>query len=99
VVIQKCSILILKILSYIKMYPQYPSTTKREYTSGTTNTNSAYSLIGSLGADIRRTIIAPTPVTVEPGLFIVMKPTRNVQVHDRVSTRSFNSTPYKTMSL
>jgi hypothetical protein len=80
------------------MYPQYPATTKREYTSGTTNTNSAYSLVGSIGANERRTIIAPTPVTVEPGLFIVMKPDRNTSMHVKRSTTNYNSIPYKTMS-
>ena len=50
--------------------------TRMEYNSGTTNAPNCYARMDGYGKQGYRPIIPPTPVTGEPGLFIMMKPDR-----------------------
>ena len=50
--------------------------TRNEYNSGTTNAPNCYARMDSYGKQGYRPIIPPTPVSMVPALFLVMKPDR-----------------------
>ena len=48
----------------------------KEYDAGTTNAPSCYIKMNGYGKQGYRPIIPPTPVTIQPSLFMMMKPDR-----------------------
>lgn len=68
-----------------------------EYDGGTTNARPCYSNMNVYGSYGRvQPIIPPTPVTVQPSLFNIMRP-HNMPVIRKKNIKQMYCGPYKTM--